>query len=303
VQVGLQADPVHTVEPCAFVHAMPHPPQLFTSLCVLTWQPCAALPAQTAKPGLHVGLHAPATQAAPPFGFVQAAAHAPQFWALVCVFVSQPLLGLESQSPKPIAQRGAQAPPTHEVVPFGLAHAAPQLPQFIASVARLVSHPVETLPSQSPKPALHTIEHAPLVQVGVSLFALQAAPHAPQSATLVPRFTLQPSLGLPLQFAKPVVHMPSVHVMFVHEAWALTKLHAMAHMPQLAVVVSGASQPLNGFPSQLPKPALHASWHTPATQVAVAFALPQTMPHAPQLPTSPSTEVSHPFAGLLSQSP
>lgn len=54
----------------------------------------------------------------------QVTPHAPQLVA-VRVLVSQPLFGLPSQSAKPVAQVGAQAPAVHVVAPFAFVQLTP----------------------------------------------------------------------------------------------------------------------------------------------------------------------------------
>ena len=71
----------------------------------------------------------------------------------------------------------------------------------------------------------------------------------------------------------------------VHVAVALARLHGTPHAPQLDNVVSGASQPLTGFPSQLRKLGLQTGVQVPAAQEVVPLALVQTRPHEPQLAT------------------
>jgi hypothetical protein len=100
--------------------------------------------------------------------------HVPQLVNDVFVFVSQPFFGLPSQSPNPAVQTGAHTPAEHEVVPLALAHTDPHAPQLPASVCRLISQPLTTLPSQFAKPASHVIEQAPSEHAGVPWFVLHA---------------------------------------------------------------------------------------------------------------------------------
>jgi hypothetical protein len=79
--------------------------------------------------------------------------------------------------------------------------------------------------------------------------------------------------------------------------------HALPHIPQLLALSRGVSQPLAGFPSQSPKPALQvAITHVPAAHATVAFASTHALPHIPQL-LALFNGVSQPLAGLPSQSP
>ena len=68
-----------------------HVPHDAAVVCVLTSQPSAGLPLQSAKPGLQVAMaHAPVLHAAVAFGRLQACPQVPQFARLVPRFVSQP---------------------------------------------------------------------------------------------------------------------------------------------------------------------------------------------------------------------
>lgn len=75
--------------------------------------------------------------------------------------------------------------------------------------------------------------------------------------------------------------------------------------PQCAFDVKRlVSQPLLGFPSQSPKPALHAPIpQTPPVHAPVALAGAHARPHAPQCMVLDCSPVSHPFPALPSQSP
>ena len=87
----------------------PQPPQLFTLLVRLTSQPVLTFPSQLYQPALHMIWHAPLLQLGVPFVPLQAVAQAPQFDVFVLVFVSQPLVTLLSQLPKPELQLMLQA--------------------------------------------------------------------------------------------------------------------------------------------------------------------------------------------------
>src|SRR6185437_2785467 len=119
--------------------AVPHEPQWLTLDVVSVSQPLSALPSQSPKPPLQLGLQAPATQGFVPLSAVHAELHVPQLLASVSRLVSQPLSGLPSQSPKPVAQLGTQTPFTHAFVLFRPTHLIPQPPQLLGSVFRLAS--------------------------------------------------------------------------------------------------------------------------------------------------------------------
>jgi hypothetical protein len=77
-------------------------------------------------------------------------------------------------------------------------------------------------------------------------------------------------------------------------AVALARVHAVPQPPQFVVVVSGASQPLPMFASQLPYPALQLIPHVPELQEAVPLAVLHAVLQLPQCVGSVSTLVSHP---------
>ena len=140
----------------------PQAPQFEAEARVSTSHPLVGSPSQSAKPVAQTGTHAPATQA---FALVeglvaQTRAQAPQFEAEVRVSTSQPFEGSPSQSAKPVAQAGTQAPETHAlaVVPTLVAQAAPQAPQWAVEVC-VSTH----APPQRESPAAHA--QAPIAQV------------------------------------------------------------------------------------------------------------------------------------------
>ena len=67
-------------------HTRPQDPQLVALVLTLVSHPSAALPLQSANPGLQAPIRqTPLTQAPIPFGVVQTAPHAPQLFGLVKV--------------------------------------------------------------------------------------------------------------------------------------------------------------------------------------------------------------------------
>jgi hypothetical protein len=84
---------------------------------------------------------------------------------------------------------------------------------------------------------------------------------------------------------------------------AFGRLQTRPHAPQFDVVFKRTSQPFAGLLSQSPQPALQAAIaHVPPAQVELAFGRSHTAPQTPQLDDE-FKFVSHPFAGLPSQSP
>src|SRR5262245_17022511 len=90
------------------------------------------------------------------------------------------------------------------------------------------------------------------------------------------------------------VHTPPMQLWFIAQT--------LPHAPQLRLSeASFASHPLPWFPSQSPKPALHAKEQAPFTHAATAFCPPPRhgLPHAPQLLMSTASWASHPLLALL----
>jgi hypothetical protein len=130
------------------------------------------------------------------------------------------------------------------------------------------------------------------------LLTVHARPQPPQLVTSLPVSTqLIPQRVWPP--TQPLEHMPArVSQMGVESE------HALPHIPQLLMVLSGVSQPLAAIPSQSPKPALHmAITHAPAEQPAVALASVHALPHIPQLAALVRVSTSQPLALLRSQLP
>lgn len=92
---------------------------------------------QYVNPALQdVTLHCPVVQAEVPFATEQAVPQVPQFARSDCRFVSHPLLGLWSQSPKPAAQAKAHVPELQlwpDEVLGRTTQFVPQLPQLPGS--------------------------------------------------------------------------------------------------------------------------------------------------------------------------
>jgi hypothetical protein len=121
LQVGTQAPAVQVVVPFGLLHVTPQAPQFEVVFSGVS-QPLRVLPSQSPKPELQVGTHAPAVHTMEPFALEQPSPQPPQLPTLDCVFVSQPLLALLSQFPKPEVQVGTHVPLGHEVVPLAFVH-------------------------------------------------------------------------------------------------------------------------------------------------------------------------------------
>jgi hypothetical protein len=189
-------------------------------------------------------------------------------------------------------------------VPPLVGHALPHMLQLFGSLRRFASHPLVMLPSQLSKPGLHVIEHAEPLQLGVPLFMLHAWPQPPQLPVEVVVFTSHPLPAMPSQSAYGGVQLPMAQVPFEHVAVAFGTLHTVPQAPQWFVSdCRFVSQPFAGLPSQSPKPGLHAIVQEPPLHDGVPLVALQGLPQAPQLAALVARFVSHPFIGLLSQSP
>jgi len=106
-----------------------------------------------------------------------------------------------------------------------------------------VSHPVEGLLSQLPKPALHAPSvHAPPGQVSVAFARLQLTLQSPQSVS-VAVLRSQPLFGLPSQLLKFAAQL-GTQAPAVQAVVPFVLVHCVVHVPQVATVLSDASQPL-----------------------------------------------------------
>ena len=296
-----QLPALHDGVPFEPLHTLPHAPQFDALVLVFSSQPLAALMSQSPKPALHAMAQLPALHDGVPFEPLHTLPQAPQFDALVFVFVSQPVTALMSQSPKPALHAMAHDPPEHDGEPFEPLHTLPQAPQFDALEPVLTSQPLATLISQSEKPALHAIEHEPLEHDGVPLAPLHTFPHEPQFDVFVPVFTSQPFTALISQSANPALHAMA-QLPALHEGVPFEPLHALPHDPQFdALVLVFTSQPLAALMSQSAKPALHAMAHTLFEQEGVPFELLQIVPQEPQFTALVLVFTSQPFAALMSQ--
>ena len=106
LQLGLQAPPVHCVEPFEFVHWTLHEPQ---AAVVLSWVSQSPPGVQSPQPESQpVITQVPVVQDSPPWAKLQGTPQFPQFVRVVTL-VSHPLLGFESQLRQPVSQVGEQA--------------------------------------------------------------------------------------------------------------------------------------------------------------------------------------------------
>jgi hypothetical protein len=178
-------------QPGVLLGSIPHtreqPPQLLTSLLVLTSQPLASLLSQFSKLGEHrPTLHIPATHAATPLAMVHIAPQRPQLSTVVRRSTSHPSAAFMLQSAKPSLHRKPHIPLAHVAVALGGAgHGLPQRPQLLALALVSVSQPLAALLSQSPKlPEQRPTAHRPIEHDGSALGTMHAIPQPPQLAEL-----------------------------------------------------------------------------------------------------------------------
>jgi hypothetical protein len=134
---------------------LPHTPQLLTVFSAVS-QPFGRELSQSPKPVLQLGAQVELEQLVVPCALVHAAPQAPQCAVVEASAVSQPLLALPSQFPKPPLQLATpQLLPEQRGVPFAALHMLPQKPQLPSELVRSVSHVTPRSPSHSPRPATH----------------------------------------------------------------------------------------------------------------------------------------------------
>jgi hypothetical protein len=190
----------------------------------------------------------------------------------------------------------------HAVVPWALAQAVPQAPQWAASVWRSIRHPALGAPPQTAYGEVHVGEHVPDEQVVVPLGLVHAAPQAPQLVTVEPRSVSQPLVGSPSQSPKPTPQAGTQTPLGqLVDPWALAQL--VPQLPQWATVAREDSQPVATVPLQLPNPALHVSTQPPETQTGVALTVLHASPQTLQFLMSMPRFDSQPVDTRPSQSP
>jgi len=166
-----------------YVHFVPHVPQLFTSVEVEISQPFNALASQFPQPASQVPIEqTPVEHFGVACGKTQALPQPPQWLTLVLMSISHPVVALLSQFANPVLQDATEhIPDKHAGEPLTTEQIVPQAPQLFRSEETECSHPVLTLMSQSPKPALHEpIMHAPATHAAVPLTVEHVVAQAPQ---------------------------------------------------------------------------------------------------------------------------
>jgi hypothetical protein len=247
-------------------------------------------------------VHVPDVQVGVPIGTSHAV---PQVRQSVSVFsgVSQPFDGSLSQSPKPATHAVmTQLPVRQLVVAFARAQPTLQPPQSVLVISD-VSQPVASLPSQSPKLAVHApIAQVPVAQVAVAFVREQLDPQPPQFTSVVMGVS-QPLGSTASQSPKPGRHEVHPHMPVEQSATAWDRRHATPHPVQSVSVPSGVSQPSSGIMLQSAKPGSQlATAHAPLVQVGRAFGSMHALPHAPQFASDVPRSASQPLPAIMSQS-
>jgi hypothetical protein len=269
------------------VQRTPQPLQFAGSLKVLTSQPLAGLPSQSAKPTLQVPTaQRPLTHDAVALGTVHRAPHPPQLSESLANGASQPLLALLSQSPKPAEHAAIRHWPSLQAADEpGKVHRFPHVPQCAVLVARVVSQPLAATPSQSAKPALQVpIAQPPAAHTPVALGSEQSIPHEPQLRASTARSTSQPSVGVALQSARPVRHAASSQRLAMHAGTPPGVTQRIPQTPQCSTTLWVlTSHPVEASMSQSAKPVSQAEIpQRPMAHAPVACVGEQGLPQAPQ---------------------
>ena len=180
-------------------------------------------------------------------------------------------------------------------------HEKPQVPQLLSSLVVSVSHPLPTLPSQSPRPESQlVITQVPPAQEVVAPAALQGVLQEPQSLSVSSEVS-QPSGSFPLQLSQSELQLWMWQLSPEQEAVACAREQEVPQEPQLDRESREFSQPLEWVPSQLPQPELQLKMrHWPVAQVSLALARLQVTPQPPQLEFV-FRGVSQPLPSLPSQ--
>jgi hypothetical protein len=274
----------HTWAPA---QAARHAPQFARSLVVLTSQPLAAIPSQSAKPALQVNPQAPAAQVAVALaGAEHALPQRPQCVVLARVSTSQPLVAMPSQLSKPALQVSPHVPAAHAgeaLAPVG--QRVPQAPQLLVSVGSGASQPVAGIPSQSAVRigSVHRRRQRPASQrASLPGPEAQRLPQAPQWLT-----SDCVSTQAPPQVVKGHSSVVQAKAPSTAAQRGVGAAQRRPHIPQLSALDRSVSQPLAGFMSQSAKPRSQVAPQRPAAQVATPRAgAGQTVPQAPQFITS-----------------
>jgi hypothetical protein len=195
---------------------------------------------------------------------------------------SQPLSAAPSQLFQPMSHVGEQpVAMLHVVPPCWFVHASLQKRQF-AVVPSCVSHGVPPGMHSAMLVAQFVPVHVPPAQVSSEFATSQIMPHWPQSVRVQTDLS-QPFAAFASQLSQPVLQSGSqpLPARQLVVPWGFE--HEFPQERQLLIVPSGASQPVPGFMSQLPKPVVHApSVQVPVEHDSAAFTRSQSTSQSPQ---------------------
>ena len=273
------AEPVHAVSGAAQVvpqvppeqtwpagQLVPQVPQLPLSACVLTSQPLAATPSQSAKPGAQAPMaQVLAAHIADACGRTHARPQAPQLLTLSVVLLSQPFDGSPSQSPKPVAQRTTLHDPAVQpaVVVCGREQARPHMPQLAGSTAVFAQY----APSVDGHVASDVAQLVAQVPREQTCPEAQARPQLPQLSLSVCRLT-QVLPHCVRAAEHDTAQTPAVHVVPARQAFP--------HAPQLLLSVCRSRH----VPLHVVWPTAQETWQCRSRQRCPEG---HTVPQAPQL--------------------
>ena len=274
-QLGVPLVPLQTV---------PQVPQLETVVSVFVSHPVEPIPSQLPNPVAHVpSVQFPVTHDSVAFARLQVWPQPPQFGRLVFRFVSQPLPGRPSQSPRPGLHTVTPHDPLTQLgVPPAGGHTLPQVLQLLTSELEFASQPFAGFPSQSLKPGLQTGTQAVPLQLVVPWPFVHETTHVPQFAIVLSGVS-QPLRASPSQLPKPELHV-GLHAPPIHAVGPFWLLQGRPQPPQCAVADWVlVSHPSFGLPLQLPKPALQVGVQVPLGQAVDPFVFWQVVVQMPQV--------------------
>jgi len=215
----------------------------------------------------------------------------PQLLGSVCELTSHPSIGLPLQlscgSSKGFPHENPQTPPLQKpTAPRGSGHTFPHVPQLSRAFAVRTQVPLHRVRSD-------VQTHAPAVQTSA---LVHVTPQPPQFVLLERVSSSQPSLAIPLQFAKPTLQA-NPQTLAAHVAVALgAPGHTRPHIPQFVMLVLVSTH----TPPQTIDGLTQVGVHTPPVQTDPAA---HARPHAVQFAALVFRFTSQPLAAMPSQSP
>lgn len=162
----------------------------------------------------------------------------PQLLLSVFKLISHPLASLPSLLANPVRHElTVQVPLEQAATALGSEHEEAQEPQWVGSVFRLTSHPLETSPSQFAMEEAQTNEQTEETQVVAVEFTPESVrqfiAHEPQRVASVETSTSHPLATWPSQFCQGATHAATVQLPPEQPAVACAKLHLVPQELQL----------------------------------------------------------------------